>query len=172
MAYINTMAGHDGAATPPTEQSKACFICEAAKVTVPSDDAGQQLVLLRDKRGLIMLNLYPYVNGHLLVAPLDHTPDLPGMTAPQRADLLELVTLAQSLLQAAINPQGFNIGLNLGRCAGAGLPGHLHAHVVPRWSGDTNYMQTIGRIRVIPEAIQATYTRLRDTLNTLQQTKQ
>ena len=142
-------------------------MCEAAKVPFPGEQARNRLVLAREDQGLIMLNLYPYTNGHLLVAPAEHVADLTDLSAQGRGGLMELTALAERLLRTAINPQGINIGINLGRCAGAGLPGHLHVHLVPRWSGDTNFMHTVGHVRVIPESIQASYERLAGALQAL-----
>ncbi len=165
MAYLQQMEAQESTdlsedtPTPP-QPSTACFLCEAAKVDTPSNEAREQLVLLRDRRGLIQLNRYPYTNGHLLVAPIDHLPDLTDLSPDERAGLIELTALAQRVIKAAINPQGMNIGINLGRCAGAGLPGHLHVHIVPRWSGDTNFIQTVGQVRVIPQALEDSYNRL------------
>lgn len=133
------------------DDDAGCFLCEAWQ---HPDEDEQRLVVHRDKAGMILLNRYPYTNGHLLVALGDHTPDLPEMTAEQRASLFELVCEAERLLKATLNPQGINIGINVGRCAGAGLPGHLHVHLVPRWSGDTNFMQAVGAVRVIPQALE------------------
>ena len=89
---------------------------------------------------------------------------LAALSPEQRAGVMELAALCERLLGAAINPQGYNVGINLGRCAGAGLPGHLHVHVVPRWSGDTNFMQTVGQVRVVPDALEASYDTLRAAL--------
>jgi ATP adenylyltransferase len=114
----------------------------------------ENMVLHRSELSMILLNRYPYTNGHLLVAPGQTVPDLPQMSAEQRCDLMEMTTLAERLLQAALNPQGVNIGINIGRCAGAGLPGHLHVHVVPRWSGDVNFMSVCGQVRVVPQALE------------------
>lgn len=146
------------------EAGRPCFLCEAAKTTPPSEQARQRLVLLRDSRGIILLNLYPYTNGHLLIAPNEHVADLVDLSPAQRGNLMELTALGQEVLRTAINPQGFNVGINLGRCAGAGLPGHLHVHIVPRWNGDTNFMQTVGRIRVIPDALENSYARLSEAM--------
>ena len=118
------------------------------------DHDRDHLVLHRSDHSMILLNRYPYTNGHLLVAPGEPVPDLPQLTPTQRADLMEMTTLGERLLQAAFNPQGINIGLNIGRCAGAGLPGHLHVHVVPRWSGDVNFMSVVGEVRVVPQALE------------------
>lgn len=150
--------------TPPAEGAAGCFLCEAATVAPGSPEARQRLVLLRDERGLILLNRFPYTNGHLMVSVDQHLGDLLDLAPVQRAGLIELTALAEDLLRTAINPQGINIGINLGRCAGAGVPGHLHLHVVPRWAGDVNFMQTVGQVRVIPQALEESYTHLAEVL--------
>jgi ATP adenylyltransferase len=121
----------------------------------------QQHVVMRSAHGMILLNRYPYSNGHLLVALGEPRPTLLDYDAPQRAELWRLVDIATDLVQRALNPQGVNIGVNQGVAAGAGLPEHLHVHVVPRWSGDTNFMPVIGQVRVIPDALDAMYASLR-----------
>lgn len=125
-------------------------------------------VIVRTAAGLILLNRYPYANGHLLVALGEARPTLMDYDPPQRAALWSLVDLASEVMQAALNPQGINIGVNQGRAAGAGVPQHLHAHLVPRWSGDVNFMSVVGQVRVIPAALEhmarryrATWARLR-----------
>lgn len=157
MEYIRRITEADRAAS---SSAPSCFLCEAAACPVDSPEAKDRLVLLHDQRGLIVLNRYPYTNGHVLVACGDHIGDLTDLSTQQRGGLMELVAVAEATLRIAFNPQGFNVGLNLGRCAGAGLPGHLHAHVVPRWSGDTNFMQTIGEVRVIPDALEHSFEHL------------
>lgn len=129
----------------------------------PDKDA-EHLVLHRSALSMILLNRYPYTNGHLLVAPGEPIADLPQLSMEQRTDLMEMTTLAERLLQAAMNPQGINIGINIGRCAGAGLPGHLHVHVVPRWSGDVNFMTVVGQVRVVPQALEEVYEELSNAL--------
>jgi len=118
------------------------------------DKDHEHLVLYRTSMTMILLNRYPYTNGHLLVAPGERIPDLPQLSIEQRHDLFECVMLGERLLQVALNPQGLNIGINIGRCAGAGVPGHLHVHVVPRWSGDVNFMTVLGQVRVVPQALE------------------
>lgn len=158
MAYMDELAQQDeGGAHRPG----ACFLCEAAACEPGSDEAAARLVLDRDEHGLILLNRYPYTNGHLLVAPREHAADLADLSPTARAGLMELTVRAQAVLRAALNPQGLNLGVNLGRCAGAGLPGHVHVHVVPRWAGDVNFMQVVGAVRVIPQALEASYAALR-----------
>lgn len=122
------------------------------------------LVLHRSNLCMMMLNRYPYTNGHLLVAPGECLPDLASLSVEQRMDLMEMTTLAQKLLQATFNPQGINIGMNLGRCAGAGVPGHLHVHIVPRWAGDVNFMSVVGQVRIVPQALEEVRDELANSL--------
>lgn len=160
MAYISGL--DDGAPTPPKDG--ACFLCDAAADGLSDSELERMSVLLRDERGILMLNRYPYTNGHLLVAPHVHFGDISDLSAEQRAGLMELCELAVRLLRKTMSPQGINIGMNLGRCAGAGLPGHAHMHVVPRWNGDVNFMQAVGGIRVIPQALEESYKMLKAAL--------
>ncbi|MEX0887096.1 MAG: HIT domain-containing protein [Phycisphaeraceae bacterium] len=141
-----------------------CFLCDAARAGLDDAERRDRLVLLRDDRGVLLLNRYPYTNGHILAAPAEHVPSLTDMTAAQRAGLIELCELATRLLETAMNPQGVNLGMNIGRCAGAGLPGHAHMHIVPRWNGDVNFMHVIGHVRVIPEALESSYAALSEAL--------
>ena len=145
-------------------RANECFLCEATGRDHDAAALRERLVLVRDERGLLLLNRYPYTNGHLLAAPADHVPELTDMTPAARAGLMELCELGTRLLQAAMNPQGINVGMNIGRCAGAGLPGHAHMHVVPRWNGDVNFMQVVGQVRVIPEALESSYDALLQAL--------
>ncbi len=124
----------------------------------PADDAANH-VIVRNEAGMILLNKYPYTNGHLLVALGEGRPTLMDYDADQRAALWRLVDQASGLIHTAIEPQGINIGINEGRAAGAGVPSHLHVHLVPRWSGDTNFISVVGRVRVIPAALEAMYER-------------
>ena len=149
--YIKTVS--DGPAT--------CFLCDYAKS--PEHDAAN-LVLARTPLCLLMLNKYPYVNGHLLVAPYRHAPTPVECTSEERAQTMELLALGQQALALAMNPQGFNIGFNVGKCAGAGVPGHIHAHIVPRWNGDINFITILGNVRIIPQAIDQAYAQLKDAI--------
>ena len=117
---------------------------------------------MRTGEGMILLNAYPYANGHLLVALGEGRPTLMDYSPEQRAALWRLVDAASGLMQDALEPQGINIGINQGRAAGAGVPGHLHVHLVPRWSGDVNFITTVGQIRVIPSALEQMAQRYRD----------
>ncbi len=128
-----------------------CFLCNYRDH--PADDA-KNFVLWRTQRTLVLLNRFPYSSGHLLLAPLAHG----GALADASVDVLHELTLrirdAQRALQRALGAEGFNIGMNLGRCAGAGLPDHLHWHIVPRWSGDVNFMPAVGDVKVIPQSLE------------------
>lgn len=130
------------------------------------DEANAQAhhVVFRNEHGLIMLNRYPYANGHVLVALAESRPTLMDYTAEQRAQLWRLVDCAVELVERAFHPQGVNVGFNQGRAAGAGLPEHLHVHVVARWGGDTNFMATVGAIRVVPDSLENSWRILRDAV--------
>lgn len=134
----------------PTE----CIFCMAAQ-------GRKDYVLSVSEGGVIMLNVFPYTSGHLMVAPLRHVPDLESLTPQEAASLMWAVRQCEVALKREYKPQGFNIGINLGTCAGAGVPGHVHVHVVPRWAGDTNFMPVVGQVRVIPEALDRTFERLK-----------
>ena len=129
-----------------------CFLCEAAAAQSDGEKA-ERLVLWTTPRTIVLINRYPYTNGHLLIAPREHVADLELMADDVAADFHRQTVRAIALLKRAISPQGFNIGINLGRIAGAGLPGHVHQHVVPRWGGDTNFMSVVGEVRVVPQAM-------------------
>jgi ATP adenylyltransferase len=136
-----------------------CFICEAAGAG--EAEMLQRLVLWQTDLMVVLMNRYPYTNGHLMVAPRAHKGELEELTPPEKLDLVEQTDQAVRLLKRAVSAQGFNIGINLGRCAGAGLPGHLHQHIVPRWAGDVNFMSVVGEVQVVPEAISQLYRELR-----------
>ncbi len=161
MAYISGLSEGD----LPEEPKGGCFLCAAADESLDEQQLRDLLVLKRDERGILMLNRYPYTNGHLLAAPHDHIADISDLSSKQRAGLMDLCELGSRLLRRTMHPQGINIGMNLGRCAGAGLPGHVHMHVVPRWNGDVNFMQTVGQVRVIPQALEESYNLLRDAMD-------
>ncbi|MFW5681948.1 MAG: HIT family protein [Phycisphaeraceae bacterium] len=144
--------------------STGCFLCDLADPDLPLEKWPDALLLHRGQRCMILLNRYPYTNGHLLIAPHEHVGDLCDMSDPQRGELMDLTNHACRALQLAMNPQGMNVGMNIGRCAGAGVPGHAHMHVVPRWHGDANFMQTLGGVRVIPQSLEHSYTQLKDAL--------
>jgi ATP adenylyltransferase len=124
-----------------------------------SNDA-EHLVVYRRKNGFLVMNAYPYSAGHLMAVPYRSVADLDALSASEKLELLDLATYAQRLLKDVVKAQGFNIGWNLGKAAGAGLAGHLHLHIVPRWEGDHNYMTVLGQTRVIPEGLRPLYERL------------
>ena len=135
-----------------------CFLCRYRDT--PEDD-GRNHVLWRSERTLTVLNRFPYTNGHLLLAPTAHCSQPEELSDQVLVELTLRIRDAKRVLQRALSAQGFNIGMNLGRCAGAGLPDHVHWHIVPRWDGDTNFMAVTGQVRVIPETLQAVAERFR-----------
>ncbi len=134
----------------PAEE--ACFLCGYWEH--PQQDE-ENHVIWRTASTFAVMNRFPYTNGHLLIAHAAHKSDFADLSEDELMEMTRTIRDAVSVLRNTLSPQGFNIGYNLGRCAGAGLPGHLHAHIVPRWSGDTNFMAVIGDSRVIPDALDA-----------------
>ncbi len=130
------------------------------------DDA-TALIVHRSRLSYLILNRFPYNPGHLLAVPFRNVADLTALEPAERADLMDEIILAKDILRAAVNPDGFNIGFNLGPAAGGSIS-HLHAHVVPRWTGDTNFMPVIGDTRVLPQSLAAMYARLRSVTESLQ----
>ena len=133
-----------------------CIFCRAT-----DGDPRERLLLGAGAASLVMLNRYPYVSGHLMVAPRRHTASLPDLPADEHADLADTLRRTLRTLEDALHPEGFNLGMNLGACAGVGVKDHLHWHIVPRWTGDTNFMPMLADVRVMPEHLLATYDRLR-----------
>jgi ATP adenylyltransferase len=138
-------------------RASGCVLCEAAAA---SDDRNA-LVVARRTRAFLVLNAFPYAAGHLMAVVNRHVGTLGEATAEEVAGVMELVTFALAILGAEYRPEGFNVGLNQGRVAGAGITDHLHVHVVPRWNGDTNFMSVLDDVRVLPEALETTWERLR-----------
>jgi ATP adenylyltransferase len=137
--------------TKSGRKPEPCFFC--AYAPTPKKDL-KNLVVHRGREVFVLLNRFPYQGGHLMVAPYAHKADLADFTAVEREETFELLIRAQRVLRAELRPHGFNIGLNVGRPAGAGVPGHLHFHVVPRWIGDTNFMTATADVKVIPQALE------------------
>ncbi|HEX9114427.1 MAG TPA: HIT domain-containing protein [Anaerolineae bacterium] len=133
-----------------------CFLCEA----VHSDNDRENLVLQRGERSFLILNRYPYNNGHLMAVPYHHVQTLEMLTPEEQADLMKMTVLGVATLRQAMHPEGFNIGYNIGKVAGAGLQDHVHCHVVPRWNGDTNFMPIVSDTRVIPQSLESAYDQL------------
>jgi len=145
--------------TTKEERPEGCFLCRFA--AEPRSDR-ENLVVARSGKSLTVLNRYPYNNGHLLVAPLAHKADLADLDAAELLECMQALKEMTVRIRARMSAEGFNIGLNLGKVAGAGLPGHLHWHLVPRWGGDTNFMPVLTNVNVIPQSLDALYELLTD----------
>lgn len=141
--------------------AEGCFFCEAAEARECSEE---NLVVFREELCHCMMNRFPYNNGHLLVAPNRHEGRLEDLTAAERAALFDCLVKAKELLGKVMQPDGYNVGLNLGRPAGAGVEDHLHFHIVPRWSGDTNFMPVFADVKIIPQALCQLHEKLRGAL--------
>jgi ATP adenylyltransferase len=126
--------------------------CVFCRDSIRQDD----FILYEGKTAFVMMNLYPYISGHLMIIPYRHLSEIEDLQISEKIEMFELIDLSVRSLKEAMQPHGFNIGMNLGKAAGAGIDDHLHAHVIPRWGGDTNFMSTVGKIRVIPEDILTT----------------
>jgi ATP adenylyltransferase len=138
------------------KDEEGCVFCDAQDFA----DGPENLIVFRGARAFVILNRFPYTSGHLMVVPYVHEPSLEGLDPESRAEAMELVTQAVRVLREVYKPQGFNIGINLGDTAGAGITEHVHLHVVPRWTGDTNFMSVLGETRVLPEQLEDTYKRV------------
>lgn len=148
MAYVQSATASD------------CILCQK-----PGEDNDEvNLILYRGLYNFIILNAFPYNPGHLMIAPYRHTADLQDLRDEEAKEHLDIIKKGLELLKEVMEPAGFNIGLNLGRVAGAGIADHLHTHIVPRWGGDTNFMPVLSDTKVVPEALTATYRKLRTTL--------
>jgi ATP adenylyltransferase len=139
---------------------KGCIFCDFPAQTGEGDDR-QNLILGRSARSFVIFNRFPYNSGHLMVVPRRHTADFPSLSADESADLHQLLQRSMEILTESYRPEGYNIGMNLGHCAGAGIKDHLHYHLVPRWTGDTNFMPVVGQSKVVIEHLLASYDRLR-----------
>jgi ATP adenylyltransferase len=153
MDYIRSLENAD-------QSCGGCFLCQAICALDDPAQRRERKVLWASEHSLVVMNKFPYTNGHVLVAPREHVAELSDLSDDQLVDLQRQTVAVVQLLKKAMAPQGFNIGINLGRCAGAGLPGHLHQHVVPRWGGDVNFMSVIGNVRIQPQAMEAIYEEL------------
>ena len=137
-------------------KEKRCIFC-------PGQDRShdeERLILRIERQSILLMNRFPYSNGHLLIAPLRHVSSMDGMSSEETLEIMTMISKAIAALKTVMDPEGFNIGLNIGKAAGAGVEDHIHFHIVPRWNGDTNFMTICGETRVIPEHIQTTYRKL------------
>ena len=148
--YIQSLGDHS--------DDGSCFLCDYSAHPAKDDE---NFIICREGAVLVVMNRYPYTNGHLLIAPQQHVASIVELADEELAALSNYVRDSIRMLERAVGAHGYNIGMNLGRCAGAGLPGHLHWHVVPRWDGDTNFMSTVGSSRVIAESLAHVHARLR-----------
>lgn len=146
MEYIENSNREDG-----------CIFCNAQE----KEDGVENLIAFRGECSYVILNRYPYTSGHLMVVPFEHKASLEELNAETRAEMMELTSRSMTVLRNIYNPQAFNMGANIGEAAGAGVKEHVHIHIVPRWVGDTNFMSAVGETRVLPEALEDTYERVR-----------
>lgn len=146
------------AAAKPSQTEGPCFFCRGLE----EQDDRNNLIVLRKPRSMVVLNRFPYNNGHLLVAPLRHKGELHELDAEEMLEVMETLRHMVQRLSDLMHPDGYNIGLNLGIAAGAGLPGHLHWHIVPRWSGDTNFMPVVGDTKVMVQSLESLYDLLKE----------
>ncbi|HEX5587258.1 MAG TPA: HIT domain-containing protein [Acidimicrobiia bacterium] len=147
--YIEGVAGSE-------PRAGECLFC-----TLAAAEDDEDMVLARNEHAFAVMNAYPYTSGHLMVAPVRHEGTLAGLTRDEANALMALTQDATSALAAAYRPEGMNVGVNIGRAAGAGIPGHVHVHALPRWNGDTNFMTAVAEARVLPESLSASYEKLR-----------
>jgi len=146
--YIETAGKKSG--------NKKCLFCQCAK------SHGRDYVILKTRHSIAMLNIFPYNNGHMMVAPLRHIRKLSQLKDAEIIDLFKALNRVNKLLDKVLKPDGYNIGINISRVAGAGIPGHLHLHIVPRWKGDTNFMPVLNNTKIISQSLDELYKRLRD----------
>lgn len=146
-----------------SNKQAGCVFCDMLEV---ADDRAV-LILHRGERAFLVLNKYPYNNGHLMAVPYRHVNSPEALTSVELAEVMSLAMLGMTALRRALRPEGFNLGMNVGKVAGAGVEGHVHLHVVPRWSGDTNFMPIVGEVRVIPQGLWETYDQLKAAVDAI-----
>ncbi len=140
------------------EKPKGCILCDKPK----ENNGAQNYILYRGDKNFIMMNLYPYNTGHLMIAPYRHIANLEELNNEELREYWQIVTRSLKVLRKVFNPGGFNIGINMGKAAGAGIEEHVHTHIVPRWHGDTNFMPVIGDVKIISQALAETYQKLKE----------
>jgi ATP adenylyltransferase len=138
------------------DRSEGCIFCETQR----ENRDRENLIVFRSTHAFIIMNRYPYNNGHLMAVPFRHTCDLGSLNREEQSDLFNLLILSQKVLDSVMHPHGYNVGMNLGRISGAGIADHLHFHLVPRWDGDTNFMPIIGHTKVVSEGLDSTWEKL------------
>jgi ATP adenylyltransferase len=141
-----------------SNKEEGCIFCNAQE----KEDSAENLIALRGERAYVILNRFPYTSGHLMVVPFEHKANFEELDSPTRAEMMELTSQCMSVLRRIYAPEAFNMGANIGEPAGAGVKEHVHIHIVPRWTGDTNFMSTVGETRVLPESLESTYQRVRN----------
>lgn len=141
-----------------SEHPNTCIFCDFPK----TEDDDNNLIVARSRLAYVILNRYPYTSGHLMVVPYAHAATMEELDTTTRSEIMELITHSTRVLKVVYHPEGFNIGSNIGASAGAGIAGHIHFHLVPRWAGDTNFMSTLAMARVLPEDLRDTLTRLKN----------
>ena len=139
------------------EKPEGCILCEKPG----EDNDAENYILYRGNKNFVILNTYPYNPGHLMIAPYRHIASLEELTDEERHEHFDIVSRSIKVLRQELSPEGFNLGINIGRAAGAGIVDHIHTHIVPRWQGDTNFMTVISDVRVVPEALAKTYQKLK-----------
>jgi len=139
------------------EKSKGCILCEKPR----QDSDAENYILFRGDKNFVMMNIYPYNPGHLMIAPYRHIDSLEGLSDEESHEHIDLTNRSIVVLRKVLNPEGFNLGINIGQAAGAGIADHVHTHIIPRWQGDTNFMTTVSDIRVVPEALAESYKKLK-----------
>ncbi|HJS28103.1 MAG TPA: HIT domain-containing protein [Anaerolineales bacterium] len=140
------------------KQEGICVFCDA----LAAEDGPDNLIVHRGRRAFVILNRYPYTSGHLMIVPFDHHPALEDLDHETRAELMDLASVATRTLTNTYRPEGFNLGINIGEAAGAGILDHIHIHIVPRWVGDTSFMSALGGVRVLPQSLEDTYHRIKN----------
>ena len=146
------------------EKIDGCIFC----VFPQQDEDRKHKILARGNHAFVIMNTFPYSNGHLLIIPFRHTSDLSELTADESLEMMQLLQRSMLVLKEAYNPDGFNIGVNQGTAAGAGIADHIHMHIVPRWNGDTNFMPVFAEVKVIPEALETSYDKLKTIFDGLE----
>lgn len=140
------------------EKESGCIFC----TRINQDNDQENLILLRGKNNFVIMNKYPYNNGHLMVVPNRHTSEFDSLSDPEKLEMMNLVSKSMNVLKKTVNPDGFNVGMNIGKIAGAGIDDHLHFHIVPRWAADTNFMPVVGQTKIISEDLGETWERLKE----------